>query len=386
MLSFHVFISVVAIILPLILPFFKKAHSKIGTFYYISIFLSIFSSFVISSNVIFAYQAESLPFDRFFFAMIHSIFMGLSCFLAALIGLLLRRKRSLPAAVAVLQLFFLALGSYLVYFFSDKGQPYSIGVIISELMIQLYFYLKTVRFVRAKKQKVSYKTIDLLHGFFMVRSYLVLIQVFLAGASGRYVLSQFPSEKFFVAAYLIPLIQIIYFFKVQNQLIKNEGADNTWDFKNWRLLVVYVIFLQALWPSLFSLIQIAGGAIPHRSASLFSTFQLAPNSLVFDRPQFFRKGRFIITFSDGSQSIVPYDSELLEHLSTYQTKIVIYHSMLSSDRSGPTILMNSAMKYLFCDQQRILSGEAKGKSVDHVEFEFVDQLRSSQLAIVREKC
>lgn len=156
--------------------------------------------------------------------------------------------------------------------------------------------------------------------------------------------------------------------------------------KNYKMYVIYFIFLQACWPSLVSLVHLLESRIPQRNPSLLTFFQLVPNSLVFDRPQFFRKGDFFIIFADGSKQALPFNSTFIQKTSTFQRSVIVYHSVLSPQMSGEYPLIRSALRYLFCNGHLESEDLNPSKKIDQIEFQFYEMAKPKDMVNISLKC
>ena len=132
--------------------------------------------------------------------------------------------------------------------------------------------------------------------------------------------------------------------------------------------------------------QLIEGKSAVRTPSLLSALQLAPNSLVFDKSQFFRTGNLIIKYLDGTTQVQELDSYLISKMKTYHSSVILYHSLLSSEKSGQYLLIESALRYFFCEGNIFNKDFNPIKKIETIQFQFLEFPKISSPIMVAVSC
>ena len=115
-----------------------------------------------------------------------------------------------------------------------------------------------------------------------------------------------------------------------------------------RYFLLHGLFVLALAPGLFSLMDILQLRQPVKNFSLLEYFMVSPTILVFDRPTYFAQFDFELTYADLTKEVVHLDSRFFEKLWPFTVSSFVVRT-LGRGREPKSVL--SLIDVIFCQRQ-----------------------------------
>lgn len=134
--------------------------------------------------------------------------------------------------------------------------------------------------------------------------------------------------------------------------------------KKYRNPLLYVIFIIAIWPTVFHLHDILNLKVPRKKRIFIDALMISPTILVFDRLPYFSKLRFDLTYADHSKESIYMDNHFYAQLKPFPVSAFISRSL---GRLGSLNDVKMMLNQIFCLKK--VSNLALRSDISFVQFQ-----------------